>query len=130
MIVPLKRRDDWDTIRDFSRAIALHLAKTLPSRFTATSGPPNRVGKVFIDYLRNGFGATTVSAWSARARPGMGVSVPIASDEIDQLRGSAHWHIGNAHERLDKGNEPWRHDSKLADPLGAAMKALGFRPGK
>ncbi|HEY9459540.1 MAG TPA: DNA ligase D [Paralcaligenes sp.] len=130
VVVPLRRRHDWDTVKDFSQAIVLHLAKTLPNRFTATSGPRNRVGKIFIDYLRNGFGATTVAAWSARARPGMGVSVPVAWNEIDQLRSSAHWHIGNVHERLDKGNEPWRDYGKSANPLGGAMKIMGFKPRK
>ena len=78
VVVPLKRRYDWDTVKDFSQAIVQHLAQTLPQLFVAKSGPKNRVGKIFIDYLRNGFGATTVCAWSARARKGMGVSVPVS----------------------------------------------------
>lgn len=40
--------------------------KAIPSRFAAKSGPSNRVGRIFIDYLRNGLGATTACAWSAR----------------------------------------------------------------
>jgi DNA primase len=65
--------------------------RTLPDRFVAKSGPRNRVGKIFIDYLRNGFGATTVCAWSARARPGLGVSVPtVAGTSCNKpLRGPA-----------------------------------------
>ena len=39
-----------------------HLAQVIPNRFVAKSGPKNRVGKIFVDYLRNGFGATTVVA--------------------------------------------------------------------
>lgn len=128
VVVPLQRRHDWDTVKDFSHAIVLHLAKTLPARFSAVSGPRNRVGKIFIDYLRNGFGATTVAAWSARARPGVGVSVPIAWDELNTLHGSAHWHIGNIHERLDKGNEPWTAYKDAARTLTAAMKILKFKP--
>ena len=56
--------------------------QTIPERFVAKSGPQNRVGKIFVDYLRNGFGATTVCAWSARSRPGLGVSVPLDWDEL------------------------------------------------
>jgi hypothetical protein len=44
----------------------------MPERFVAKSGPRNRVGRIFIDYLRNGFGATTVAAWSAARAPGAG----------------------------------------------------------
>ena len=127
IVVPLQRRYDWDTVKDFSQAIVLHLAKTLPGRFTAKSGPKNRVGKIFIDYLRNGFGATTVAAWSARARPGMGISVPVAWDEVSKLHASAQWHIGNIHERLDVGNEPWSEYADSAKTLSAAMKALNFK---
>src|SRR6185369_17926524 len=77
VVVPLRRQFDWDTVKDFSQAIVQHLARTVPQRFVAKSGPSNRVGKIYIDYLRNGYGATTVAAWSARARPGLGISVPV-----------------------------------------------------
>jgi bifunctional non-homologous end joining protein LigD len=84
VVVPLKRQYDFDTVKDFSHALVMHLAAVIPQRFVAKSGPKNRVGKIFVDYLRNGFGATTVSAWSLRARPGLGVSVPVAWDELDR----------------------------------------------
>lgn len=63
IVVPLRRRHDWVTIKAFSQVIVQHLAKTLPQLFVDKSGPKNRVGKIFVDYLRNGFGATTVAAW-------------------------------------------------------------------
>ncbi len=128
VVVPLKRRYDWDTIKDFSKAIVEHMANTLPMRFVAKSGPKNRVGKIFIDYLRNGFGATTVAAWSVRSRPGLGVSVPISWDEVDKLHSSAQWTIANIHTRLDKGNAPWDDYDKSAQNVTAAMKMLGFIP--
>lgn len=127
VIVPVKRRHDWDTVKDFSHAIVEHLARTLPKRYVAKSGPRNRVGKIFIDYLRNGFGATTASAWSARARPGMGVSVPISWDEVEKIKSSAHWHVRNIHERLDVGNSPWENYQASAKTLTPAMKTLGFK---
>ena len=107
VIVPIKRLHDWDTVKNFSQAIVQHLAETIPQRFVAKSGPRNRVGKIFIDYLRNGFGATTVSAWSVRARPGLGVSVPLAWEELDSLTSASRWSALNIHERLDRGNDPW-----------------------
>ncbi|MFA5489990.1 MAG: non-homologous end-joining DNA ligase [Candidimonas sp.] len=129
VIVPLKRRHDWDLVRDFSKAIVQHLAGTFPDRFSAKSGPRNRVGKIFIDYLRNGFGATTVAAWSLRARPGLGVSVPVAWSEVAALRSSAQWHIRDIEERLDQGNRPWSGYDNSARTLTAAMKILGYKPG-
>ena len=128
VVVPLRKQYDWDTIKAFSQAIVVHLARTLPKQFVAKSGPKNRVGKIFVDYLRNGFGATTVAAWSARARPGLGVSVPIRWDELDALQSSTQWTIADIHTRLDKGNEPWADYAPQA--VGAAMSALDFKPGK
>ena len=56
------------------------MARTIPDRFVAKSGGTNRVGKIFIDYLRNGHGQTTAAAFSARSRPGLGASMPVSWD--------------------------------------------------
>lgn len=124
VVVPLRRQYAWDTVKDFSAEIVRHLARTIPQRFVAKSGPRNREGKIFVDYLRNGFGATTVAAWSARARPGLGVSVPIGWDELDSLESSAQWTIADIGERLDVGNAPWSDYAPQA--IGRAMKAMGM----
>lgn len=124
VVVPLRRLHDWDTVKDFSEAVVQHMARTIPQRFVAKSGPKNRVGKIFIDYLRNGWGATTVAAWSARARPGLGISVPVRWDELPSLKGGAHWTIRTVHERLDAGNSPWDGYAAAAKPLTAALKML------
>jgi bifunctional non-homologous end joining protein LigD len=104
------------------------MAETIPQRFVARSGPKNRVGKIFIDYLRNGLGATTVCAWSARARPGLGVSIPVDWSELDSLRGGDHWCVKTVHERLGAGNDPWAGYAKAIRGLSAAMSSLGYSP--
>ncbi|AAZ98200.1 DNA ligase, ATP-dependent, putative [Thiobacillus denitrificans ATCC 25259] len=128
IVVPLKRLHDWDTVKDFSHAIVRHLARTLPQRFAAKSGPKNRVGKIFIDYLRNGFGATTVAAWSVRARPGLGVSVPLEWRELDALTSAAQWTVPNIDSRLEIGNAPWEAYDASSHSLTRAMKTLGHVP--
>ncbi len=124
VVVPIKRLHGWDAVKGFSQALVQHLARTLPQRFVARSGPRNRVGKVFADYLRNGRGATTVSAWSARARPGMGVSVPVAWQELDRLTGGDHWTLRSVDERLRLGNGPWEGYASAAVSITPAMKRL------
>jgi bifunctional non-homologous end joining protein LigD len=128
VVVPLKPSFGWDAVKEFSQAIVQHLSSVIPERFVAKSGPRNRVGKIFPDYLRNGFGATTVCAWSVRARPGMGVSVPIAWEELDGLASAAHWHARNIGERLTTGNSPWEAYESSRATLSAAMKTMGFKP--
>jgi bifunctional non-homologous end joining protein LigD len=128
VVVPIKPKLDWDTVKDFSHAIVNHLAKTLPDRFSAKSGAKNRVGRIFIDYLRNGRGATTVAAWSARTRPGLGISVPVRWEELAQLKSGSQWTVKTVHTRLDEGNAPWADYDKSATTLTQAMKTLGFKP--
>lgn len=130
VITPIKRLHDWETVKGFSQALVQHLASTLPQRFVAKSGPRNRVGKIFVDYLRNGFGATTACAWTARARPGMGISVPVAWSELDSLTSGAHWTIRTVEQRLAIGNSPWSGYAKAATSITGAMKKLGFRPAR
>jgi bifunctional non-homologous end joining protein LigD len=126
VVVPVKGGYDWDTVKSFSQAVVRHLSATLPDRFSLKSGARNRVGKIFVDYLRNGQGATTASAWSARVRPGLGISVPVTWDELPALKAGDQWNVRNAHSRLDKGNDPWAAYAKAARSLAAAMRLLGW----
>ena len=130
VVVPLRKTHDWETVKDFSQAVVAHMAQTVPQRFVVKSGPKNRVGRIFIDYLRNGLGATSAAAWSARARPGIGISVPVDWSELMELRGGDHWTIRSAHERLPHGNAPWAAYAKSARSLAPAMARLGFEPGR
>jgi bifunctional non-homologous end joining protein LigD len=129
VVVPVQPQFDWDTVKDFSRAVVQHLARTVPQRFVAKSGGSNRVGRIFVDYLRNGFGATTVCAWSARARPGLGISVPVRWDELPRLTSGAQWTVASVRARLPEGNRPWAGYAKARNALAPAMKALGFQAG-
>lgn len=126
VVVPIRPMYDWDTVKAFSQAIVAHMVATIPQRFVLKSGPKNRIGKIFIDYLRNGRGSTTVSAWSPRSRPGLGISVPIAWDELASVKGGDHWTVHTVHTRLDQGNAPWSGYANSAKSVTAAMKKLGF----
>ncbi len=128
VLAPLKKQHDWDTVKGFSQAVVAHLARLIPERFVLKSGGKNRVGKIFIDYLRNGLGATTVAAWSARARPGMGISVPVDWAELPSLKSGDHWTVKSVHERLAVGNAPWDSYAKSAVGLARPMQRLGWKP--
>ncbi|WP_284619560.1 DNA ligase D [Aquabacterium humicola] len=122
VVVPLKPQHDWDTVKNFSQAVVQHLAKVIPNRFVAKSGASNRVGRIFVDYLRNSHGATTAAAYSARARPGLGVSMPIAWDQLPEIRSGAHWTIADAREHLSFVKEdPWADYAKSRQTLAKAL---------
>ncbi|MCX2690774.1 DNA ligase D [Pseudomonas sp. DCB_CB] len=127
LVVPLTRRAGWDEVKDFSHALVNHMAGLFPDRLSAVSGPKNRVGRIFIDYLRNGKGATTVAAYSLRAREGLPVSVPIWREELSKLKGANQWNIGNLHTRLAQVEDPWAEMGKTRQSITLRMrKQLGI----
>jgi bifunctional non-homologous end joining protein LigD len=108
LVVPLgPAQHSCDTLKDFSEALAHRLAHDQPSRFAARDGPRNHAGRVFVDHLRNSPGGTLVAAWSARAQPGLPISVPLAWDELPGLKADAPWRVGFFEDRVQAGNEPW-----------------------
>lgn len=117
VVVPLARHAGWDDVKAFAQAAAQHMAATLPDRFSAKMGAQNRRGRIFVDYLRNNRGSSTVAAFSPRARPGMGVSVTLSWDELEDTTGGAQWTVENVHERLASLRaDPW------ADYAGAKQR--------
>ncbi|WP_321817800.1 MULTISPECIES: DNA ligase D [unclassified Paraburkholderia] len=125
IVVPLATRLGYGMVKEFSQAFVRHLAKTIPQRFSATSGPSNRIGKVYVDYLRNGIGQTTAAAFSARARAGMGVSMPVSWDQLFELKGGAHWNVQTAREYLSfQPTDPWADYWSTAQTLAVATKRL------
>jgi bifunctional non-homologous end joining protein LigD len=129
LVVPLSPRHDWETAKGFSEAVVQHLAQVVPDRFAAKSGPRNRVGKVFVDYLRNSQGATTAAAYSARARPGLGVSMPVSWDMLASLKRGSQWTIVTAREHLSfQTEDPWSAYWTCRQTLTRPMKALNYRP--
>lgn len=124
LLVPLERRHGWDEVKDFAQAISQHLARLMPERFSAVSGPRNRVGKIFVDYLRNSRGASTVAAYSVRAREGLPVSVPVFREELDSLQGANQWNLRSLPQRLDElaGDDPWADYAGTRQRISAAMR--------
>ncbi|MGN5352719.1 DNA ligase D [Ralstonia sp. L16] len=125
VVVPLTRREaaGWDTLKAFAQAVVQHMAATFPDRFVAKMGPQNRVGKIFIDYLRNNRGASTVAAYSVRARTGLPVSVPIRHDELEGLQASAQWTLRTLPERLAKlKRDPWADYAGTRQSVTADMR--------
>ncbi|MDR7268631.1 bifunctional non-homologous end joining protein LigD [Pelomonas saccharophila] len=125
LIVPLAARWSVDTVRSLSAAIVQRLADEHPQRLVAKSGAANRVGRIYVDWLRNGEGATAVAAYSLRARPGLGVAMPIGWEELPSVSGAAHWTLANAREHLAaRSTAPWADLAAHKQSLAAALQAL------
>ncbi|WP_443969657.1 DNA ligase D [Sphingobium sp. CR28] len=96
VVVPLTPGHDWDVHKDFARRFAEAMSIAEPDRFVATMSKAKRKGRIFIDWLRNQRGGTAVLPYSARARPGAPVAVPVGWDELDDMAGANIFSIQDA----------------------------------
>ncbi|WP_274423977.1 DNA ligase D [Chelativorans sp. YIM 93263] len=123
VVAPLKPRAAWGEVKGFAKQIADSMASDSPERFVATVSKAKRKGKILIDYLRNGRGATAVAPYSTRARPGAAVSMPLGWDELDPAIGSDYYTVENAITRLAAlTTDPWEEFWKAAKPLNLKAK--------
>jgi bifunctional non-homologous end joining protein LigD len=108
IVVPIVRRVSWDRARQFSFGVAKEMAGRSPRDFTTNMSLAARGGKIYIDYVRNRRGATSIAPYSTRARPGAPVAVPIAWEELEALRSPAAYSMHNLHHRLSELKTcPW-----------------------
>ncbi len=113
VVVPLTPGHDWEVHKDFARRFAEALSTAQPDRFVATMSKAKRKGRIFIDWLRNQRGSTAILPYSARARPGAPVAVPISWGELDGLENANSMSIGDA-------------DALLARAQRKALAGWGF----
>lgn len=106
VVLPFRPSAEWEAFHDFARRIAEVMAEKWPERYTANMRKSKRSGRIFIDWVRNGRGATSVAPYSLRARPGAKVSVPLSWSELDRVAPDGIDLFG-ALERLKK-SDPWK----------------------
>ena len=105
VVVPLKPSADWERFRDFAKQVAEVMENKWPERYTSNVRKVNRKGKIFIDWIRNARGATSIAPYSLRAREGAKVSMPISWDELYTVAPNG---IGMEDALLRiEGNDPW-----------------------
>jgi bifunctional non-homologous end joining protein LigD len=119
--VPVARRIGWDDFKDFSRGVAEKLAAEAPDRFVTNMAKRARHGKIFIDYLRNGRGATAIAAYSTRARPGATVSTPLGWEELEHGVAPADFNVLTVPGRLALP-DPWAGLHEVKQSITAAMR--------
>ena len=128
VVVPIKPRHDWATVKAFTKAVAELLVRTFPGRYTDKLTKSRRRGKIFIDYLRNAEGATAITAFGVRARELAPVATPITWDELKTDVRYGYFNVANVPQRLKKlRRDPWAGFFDEPQSLTAAMmKQVGM----
>lgn len=108
VVAPVKPKAEWPDVKAAMKALADGMAGDSPDRYVSTITKSKRKGKILLDYLRNGRGATAVAPYSTRARPGAPVSMPVAWEELTDAIGPAYFTVNNATVRLAQlASDPW-----------------------
>ncbi|HET6655538.1 MAG TPA: DNA ligase D [Gammaproteobacteria bacterium] len=129
LVVPLRRRDGWDEIKAFARAVCEAHVRDEPKKLTANMSKARRRGRIFLDYLRNGRGATAIASYSTRAHPHAPVAVPVRWDELAESLKSDHYRVDNLPQRLTAlKNDPWAEFESARRQVTKAMrKSVGMK---
>jgi bifunctional non-homologous end joining protein LigD len=106
VVVPFKPAATWEVFYDFAKRIAEVMEQKWPERYTSNIRKAKRKNKIFIDWMRNGRGATSIAPYSIRARKGAKVSMPIAWDELDTIAPDG-FDMKNALHRINS-DDPWK----------------------
>ena len=103
VIVPIRPTTPFDRIGEMAQGLALLLSAEHPELLTLEFRKENRRGRVFVDWLRNMYGATSVVPWSLRPLPGAPVTVPIDWTELDSTEPDT-WRLDAVAARLEQGD--------------------------
>jgi bifunctional non-homologous end joining protein LigD len=118
VVAPIKRGPSWAKVKEFCEAFADALAAHAPETYLATASKAQRKGRIFIDWLRNARGATSVTGWSLRARDGASVAMPLTWTELSRVDGPSAYNLANSRKRAAslKG-DPWADISQCKQTL-------------
>ena len=123
VVVPIQPRLGWDEVKAFTKAVVEDLAARHPDRYTANQLKRMRKGRIYLDYLRNGRGATAVGAYSTRARAGATVSTPLFWDEVEAGTRPEGFTVATVPSRLAAlKSDPWAEIAKIRQSITAATR--------
>jgi bifunctional non-homologous end joining protein LigD len=125
VVVPLRRREPFDTVRAFARAVAQELVAGDPKRLTTAQRKADRGQRIFVDVNRNGYAQHAVAAYAVRPRATAPVATPLRWDELEDRRLSPErWTVPTIGDRLDAEGDPWKAIGSHARALGPAIRTL------
>jgi len=124
VVVPLDRSAGFDEVRDFARDAALLMVRRHGDKYTLEQRKKKRRGRIFLDMLRNSYGATAVAPYSVRALPGAPVATPLEWQEVEGGASPRDWTIENIPKRLAHKKDPWSDLKGHARSIGSRREKL------
>jgi bifunctional non-homologous end joining protein LigD len=107
VVVPVEPVTEWREAKAWSRTLSERIAADAPDKYLIRISKAERVGRIFIDYLRNDPTSTAVAPYSTRSRPGAPVAVPLFWDELERPLDPSGFTIATVPERIRRTGDPW-----------------------
>lgn len=105
---PFEAQYDWDAVKSFARTVVLEMVSRHPDLYTANIAKKARGGKIFLDYLRNGRGATAIAPYALRAREKSAVAMPVSWEDLKKIKAGNVFTLEKALAHLRKRRkDPW-----------------------
>lgn len=126
VLVPLDRSSRFEAVRDFAHSVAGGVARRHPELLTIEQRKVKRGDRVFVDYLRNAFGQTSVAPYGVRAREHAPIATPLRWDEVeDPALTPRKYTIANIFRRLGQIGDPWSSVAATRQSIATAKRKLG-----
>jgi bifunctional non-homologous end joining protein LigD len=116
--IPVAPIYDWESIKSFAQSLALELVARNPQKYTANMSKKLRKNKIFVDYLRNGYGATAVVPYSLRAKPLSAIALPLEWTELRRIKGPQEFTMKKALRKIkSRKRDPWQGLLKMKQKI-------------
>ncbi len=125
LIIPLSKKENYNTVRNFAQKAAMFISKENKNRITNEVRKEKRKGRLFIDTARNVYAQTFVAPFAVRAKPKAPVAVPLSWDELSKKNmNSQKYNISNIFKRLNNIEDPWKNFKRYGKSISSADKKL------
>ncbi len=122
VVVPIQPSLEWDGIKQFTRSVADAFAAQAPDTYLINMSKKARRGRIFVDYLRNGRGATAIAPYSTRARPGATIATPLSWAELKSGAEPSDFTIETVLKRIGaRFKDPWKDMLSTKQEITVAM---------
>lgn len=124
VVLPIRPEMEWDQAKEFCHDVARWMVRRDPQRFTAELAKAKRKGRIFVDYLRNGRGATAIAPFSPRARPGATFAMPIAWKDVKPSLDPKRYTLPDAASFKAQAKAAWRGFFEVEQSIGAKARKV------
>ncbi len=124
VVIPITTNSKFDEVREYARRVGEELSRKYPEKLTMEQSIIKRKGRLFMDYMRNSYGITSVCPYSVRLLPEAPVATPLEWNELKNNKMAARfWTVRNIFRRMSMRDDPWENFFKHKVDISSHIKS-------